>query len=420
MAWPFARTRALMRAKRFYKQHNVHAAMEIYVELLTNNAADARALVGLGHCYVRLEKYVSAAKCLEKAKQVPSEDDEFSIFDHLYHYSLAEVYDKLGRSAECVAHYESGLRLEHVPSDRTVSYPHLFYRLARHCKDVGAYEKAVTYFRKVQKPAVLGLSEADLLCELEEVLMKLGRIDEANECMRRAAKLPVQRAANQAHLAWFHFNERMNESDGERPGTELVKSTVEAIKAAIMKERDNYKFWYQLGYVLYRSELYEEAEEALMQALKHNRHDYATWNLLGDLYSAMGRDSHAFAAMQRATELGNTEDSSVARSFMVMAKMLEASGKRNEAYRMYERAGKSKNLDSSDVATAKAKVNRILHQSAVQLQTAFRGFQARKRLRSVSTRVFQRNYGSRVPLRNFNADNLQRAGIYKSSFFTRT
>ena len=51
------------------------------------------------------------------------------------------MYDKIGKSAEVVSHYERGLALEHVPSDRGVSYPLLFHRLAVHCKNTGDWEK---------------------------------------------------------------------------------------------------------------------------------------------------------------------------------------------------------------------------------------------------------------------------------------
>lgn len=421
MPWPFAAYRAARRAEGQRRRGDVHGAVKTYLELLANEGGrNARALVGLGHCYSKLGKYVAAVTCMEKAKDVKREnEDEFNVFDHLYHYTLAELYDKVGRSKECVKHYEEGLRLEHVPSDRTVSYPHLFYTLARHCKDIGDSEKAVTYFRRIQQPQVLGMSEADLLCELEDVLQDLGRVDEANECMRQAAGMRVLRPANLARIAWFHFNDKVKEAGGDEPDMQVVKDTVSALRQAIEKEPDNYKFWYQLGRVLFAAGIFPACEDALMNALKHNRHDYATWNLLGDLYSRTGRDDDAFAAMQRATELGSGDDAATCRSMMVMAKMLEASGNRFEAYRMYDRAANT-NGGGDDVGAARAKVNRILHESALRLQKSFRGFCARKKINSVSARVFIRSYGARVPLRNFNADNLQVGGLYKSAFTTRT
>lgn len=406
-----------MRANRLVKKGDVGEAMALFEEVLRMRRDDVHALIGLGHCHAKAGKYSEAVKFFERAREVPSEEDEFGVFDHRYHYTLAELYEKLGRSADVVHHYEKGLTLEHVPSDRTVSYPSLYFRLAKHCKNIGAYDKALKYFTKVSNPRILGLTEGDLLCALEEVYLKLGNFDEARACMLKAAQLQVASPTSMARVATFKYNEEKKKIQGPPP-VELVRHTVRDFKKALEKDSSNYLLWFQLGEVLYDGGLYEQAEEALLNALKQNRHDYSTWNLLGKVYSSIGNNDSAFAAMQRATELGKDDRSVAVKSMIAMAQIMEACGKAPEALRLYQQA--CSNGDESFTDSARVRANMILHKSAVRLQKAFRGFQARKRVNSVAVRTVVRNYGSRMPLKNLNATSLQKGGAYASKFFYRT
>lgn len=330
-----------------------------------------------------------------KARQCQSKENEFGLFNHEYHYLLGDLYDRQGMCAKAVEHYETGLKMEHMPHTKGINYDNIYFRLGVNCKEVKEWEKAAKYLDKIEKPTFIAMSKGDIMCEIEKCWAELGEFDKASRCMDTALETLPVRTHNLTRIAW-HMYQR----------TQSTMAPLDLLRRVIEKNEDDHEAWRMLGLMWMDQHQYAKAEDALMQSCEINEDNVEIWEALGKCYSAMGKDDLAMQALQRATEI---DKDGAGGAFAMMAKMYEAFGMAGNAMRMLEQ------LDPSDPQVMYRK-NKILQKYAIKIQTVFRGWKARKQLMSRSVRVVARNYGCRAPLKNRSKDVVLRQGTYTQSF----
>ena len=346
-------------------------------------------------CKLGQKLYAQATDLMIKARQCQSKENEFGLFNHEYHYLLGDLYDRQGMCAKAVEHYETGLKMEHMPHTKGINYDNIYFRLGVNCKEVKEWEKAAKYLDKIENPTFIAMSKGDIMCEIEKCWAELGEYDKASRCMDTALETLPVRTHNLTRIAW-HMYQR----------TQSTMAPLDLLRRVIEKDEDDHEAWRMLGLMWMDQHQYAKAEDALMQSCEINEDNVEIWEALGKCYSAMGKDDLAMQALQRATEI---DKDGAGGAFAMMAKMYEAFGMAGNAMRMLEQ------LDPSDPQVMYRK-NKILQKYAIKIQTVFRGWKARKQLMSRSVRVVARNYGCRAPLKNRSKDVVQRMGTYTETF----
>lgn len=197
------------------------------------------------------------------------------------HYTLAQLADEAGRSAEAIAHGEAAVRI--LPEDATAHF-NLAFSYAKAARlDAAA--------RHYETAARLKPESVDAQVNLGAVLVRLGRIDDAIACYEKIARARPDSAADWFNLAQVYFH------------AGRVADAIAPFETSARLDPGQPETHYRLGNARLRAGQTEAAVGAYDEALRlAPGHFEATVNLAGALLS-LGRARDAVPLYERALQL---------------------------------------------------------------------------------------------------------------------
>ncbi|WP_181907383.1 tetratricopeptide repeat protein [Cohnella lupini] len=292
-------------AKRLHKRQKLQQSLRWYErwgtdKMSTNERVD---YAGLLHDCGRSEQAVDVLTAALRLENHP----------HAYE-RRAHIYNEMGKEDEAIADLDAAIHLDSKP------YIYWYTRAISH-HDRGEYEYAVRDFKEA-----LGRredSKASTYYELGNVYMKLGKVEEAENCYRQAASVPAK-AIPHYYYRQAQALEQLNRLDEAQAVLSVAVKLQEQWSetgdqgGSILKERTNYSYaavasfikgaQEEFGFRLFESKLYEargEIEEALASveiALRSFAGSAELQLRRGTLLRQLDRNDEAIDAMIRLRE----------------------------------------------------------------------------------------------------------------------
>ena len=197
---------------------------------------------------------------------------------YVSHQKLGEALAKLGQFEEAIAAFRRSIELK---PDFSWSYHHLGDAFDRQQQ----WEEAVAAFRKATE---LNADHFGSYCGLGQSLVKLGRLDEAIVAYEQAIKLSPD--ADWIHYSLGEVLQQRTQLDLQgaiasyRRAIELNPDDVQAYRKLLEIQPDNWEVWLQLGKLLIKLELWEEAMASYRRACQLNPESFEAHFQLGRTY----------------------------------------------------------------------------------------------------------------------------------------
>ena len=254
-------------------------AMDIYRQALERNPGDPWLHFNLGLLLQR------AGFALRAASQ-------YAVFLSTYphfaeaHERLAAVLSLRGKYALAVEHCREAIRLR--PEGSAVRY-----ELARNLVQLGDFDEALRVYRDILPSARQG--PVRVLNEMAEIKIMQGRWQEAEDLLRKAARLQERQGESRYPEVQFNLS-RIRENEGDYTGArQALAQAIKQARDALGKEPRSPALHRILGLTLAKAGQPERAVTHLEEALKLGSRDVDT---LLHLMMVLARQGHCLGAVQ--------------------------------------------------------------------------------------------------------------------------
>lgn len=286
-------------------QHQTARAGQLVRSALGRYPEDERLSLLMSDILAELDQPGEAARLLGVVRHAHPRISSLAVREGL-------IAEQLNSFAEAEHAYREAIRLDERSLDGHLN-------LARTLRMQGNHLAALSEF---DRSLALSTASADATLGRGLCLTDLGRLDEAEPVLRRAAELAPNDAEPLVALGDLYRNRAGQYVEGDTLRAEHLNHAIETYREGISRESADAVSWFKLGLALVMVERFRDAEIAYLQAVDRAPDFSAAHNGLGVARMRQGRNAEALVSFARAHTLDDADPNPRLNTFLVLQSLM--------------------------------------------------------------------------------------------------